>query len=149
MRHKIVPPPESFTTSLPDVSSRLVFNRPCLNVNCTYLSQTHTFFFKPPFVRGFLSEKYVTNGLWINKEPNWIRLSCKVIVKSLKAPQHFIQISEFSGRAGPPPRPTHTLFSFFCPPHPVAYNAPFVILSQQWFGLRDVLGVIYLPKQSH
>lgn len=41
--------------------------------------------------------------------------------KELESLQHFIQISEFSGRAG------------FCllPPHPRAYNAPFVILSQQ------------------
>lgn len=113
-----------------------------------HTSPKHTLclFFIPPFVRGFLSEKYVTNGLWINKEPNWIRVSCKVIVKSLKAPLHFIQISEFSGRAGPTPPYT---FLFFPAPLPVAYNAPFVILSQQWFGLRDVLGVIYLPKQSH
>lgn len=45
--------------------------------------------------------------------------------KELESLQHFIQISQFSGRAG------------FCllPSPPRAYNAPFVILSQQWFGL--------------
>lgn len=51
--------------------------------------------------------------------------------KELESLQHFIQISEFSGRVGfhPPPPP------LFPPPPPRAYNAPFVILSQQWFGL--------------
>lgn len=85
-------------------------------------------------VRGFLLEKYVTNGLWINKKPNWIRLSCKVIVKSLKA-QTFYSDFRIFWTSG-------FLFA-------VAYNASFVISFQQWFRLWDVLGVIYLPKQSH
>lgn len=96
-----------------------------------HTSPKHTLF---SFVRGFLLEKYVTNGLWINKKPNWIRLSCKVIVKSLKAPAFYSDFRIFwtSG--------------FLLP---VAYNASFVVIFQQWFRLWDVLGVIYLPKQSH
>lgn len=71
------------------------------------------FFF---FVRGFLLEKYLTNGLWINKRLNWIRLPCKVIVKSLKAPTFYSDFWIFWTSEFP--------FIF-----PVAYNAPFVILS--------------------
>lgn len=94
-------------------------------------SPKHFFFL---IVRGFLFQKFVTNGLWINYKANWIRLSCKVIVRSLKAPTFYsyfqiFWMSEF-------------LFA-------ATYKVYFVIISQQWFQLWDALGVIYLPKQSH
>lgn len=146
MPHKIVLPSKSFKSPLEAISSRLLFNRPCLNVNCTYLSQTHSFFFPPPsFVRGFLFEKYVTNGLWINKKPNWIRLSCKVIVKSLKAPTFY---SDFKNFPDDWVSPFFFSFFFFFFLRPIMH--PFVILSRQWFkAVGCSFGVIYLPKQSH
>lgn len=59
--------------------------------------------------------------------------------KELESLQHFIQISEFSGRAGFHPLPL---------PHgPIMHPLSSSLSSD--LALRDVPGVIYLPKQSH
>lgn len=58
-----------------------------------HTSLKHALF--PPLSGAFCSRKYVTNGLWINKKPNWIILSRKVIVKSLKAPAFLFRFQKF------------------------------------------------------
>lgn len=131
MPHKIVLLFESFKTPFEAISLWLLFNRPCLNVNYKYLFQTHSFF---SLSGAFCKRNMVLMAYELIRSQTELDFHARWLWRAWK-PKHFIQISEFSGRVG-------SLF-------PVAYNAPFVIISQQWFKLWDVLGVIYLPKQSH
>lgn len=107
--HKIIGPFASSRIRLQAISLWPHFNRAWQNAISICLFQMYSFL---PFDKAFLLKKYVTNGLWINKQPNWMGFYTRWCSKGWHL-FHFILISDISGRVHFHTTERHNAFILF------------------------------------